>query len=858
VLIGIVLLVGLSWLFIFRDYLAAQRITQYRPTQEYQTKQYNSISYDAEKEIGAATAKMQLTKSLATVVTGVAGKEKRIALTFDGRGSQLVMDKILESLQKHQVQATFFIEGMQVAEDPQLIQKIKQAGFAVGNYSLHGLPQMEELAVDKLVFDFCQSKKIFLLATDTESKTLKCNETNYTEPLRHAASACGFLQVVKSDVVVTAQTIKVLDSVQAANDYVNKIKPGSIVSVKLKPRKESQTGAKLLPQPLDKSEDDLVLAVDRLLSAMKKNGWQIVALTTLAEKKTSRINAPGAAGFLSEFAVNIEIALRKLLFATAYAAGNDETKLGDPAKEIRIINTTEQALSVSFSDILNEAAVQAVLARLKLKATFFVSEKEMRTATQTIKAILAEGHELGLAINPRAGSSAEQTRKAIVSGRAYLKEKYSVATELVKQTYGAVEANTLLAVRDENVYLIGHTLTMVQAKHKDANSAEQVFGELFPPKMKALARGQIAHFRLDFYSNKNLAADMIEELKRQKVDNIAFATDYDNPRINSANDSTYKIKPIGEILGNKKYRYQFPVDPKNILPQLQNVKSGCHGEQRSFLEKVYNCYIGNSDVNENDRLLNFSRMEIRRIDRVGTIHTTDPVIFLTFDDWGSDEPVNKLLYVLRKHKAPATFFVLTHTVLKNANLLRAIAAEGHDIADHTDRHVAMVKRDLLTGKQSGFQYSKEEYRDELKESFQKLLMVVGDVEREKRPVITKYFRPPQLAVTRAGMEAVYEAGYDYIVSGSFSTEDYAAADTASLVKTILGGIYSNNSKTELVKGSVLVMHITDNSIYTALAVDILLTANAKKADDDPTKFTVGRLSDYLNDSYTQKSRKKAY
>ena len=327
VLIGIVLLVGLSWLFIFRDYLAAQRMTQYRPTQEYQTKHHNSISYDAEKEIGTATAKMQLTKSLATVLTGSAGKERRIALTFDGRGNQLVMDQILELLQKHQVQATFFIEGMQVAEDPQLIQTIKQAGFAVGNYSLHGLPQMEELAVDKLVFDFCQSKKIFLLATDTDSKTLKCNETNYTDPLRQAARACGFLHVVKSDVVVTAQTVKVLDSVQAVNDYVSKIKPGSIVSVKLKSRKESQPGAKLLPQPPDKSEDNLVLAVDRLLSAMKKNGLQIVALTALAEKKTSRINATGAAGFLSEFAANIEMALRRLLFASACSTSGDKRSL---------------------------------------------------------------------------------------------------------------------------------------------------------------------------------------------------------------------------------------------------------------------------------------------------------------------------------------------------------------------------------------------------------------------------------------------------------------------------------------------------------------------------------------------------
>ena len=859
VLIGIVLLVGLSWLFIFRDYLAAQRMTQYRPTQEYQTKHHNSISYDAEKEIGTATAKMQLTKSLATVLTGVAGKEKRIALTFDGRGSQLVMDKILESLQKHQVQATFFIEGMQVAEDPQLIQTIKQAGFAVENYSLQGLPQMEEFAVDKLVFDFCQSKKIFLLATQTDTQTLKCNETDYTEQLRHAARACGFLHVVKSDVLVTAQTVKVLDSVQAANDYVNKIKPGSIVSVKLKPRKESPTGAKLLPQPPDKSEDDLVLAVERLLGAMKANGLQIVTLTELAEKKTSRINPTAAVGYLSEFLANIEMSLSKLLFATAYAANGDDNTQATALKEIRMISTTEQALSISFSGITDAIAAQTVLDRLKkleVKATFFVSEIEMRTAAKTIKDILAAGHELGLAIRPREGATVEQTRKQIAAGRAFLKDKYAVVTSLVKQPLAAIDANTQMAAREENMHLIGQTVSMVQAKHKDADSAKQVIEELFPPSMKALGRGQIAHFRLDFYSNKNLAADLVEELKKQKIDNITYATDYDNPQINPANDSAYKLKPIGEILGNTKYLYQFPVDPKQILPQLQSEKSGCNGEQRSFLDKVYNCYIGNFAVNEEERLLNFSRMEARRIDRSGTIRTTAPEIFLTFDDWGTDEPINKLLYVLRKHKAPGAFFIITRSVLNNPNLLRAIAVEGHDIGDHTDRHVPMVQRDPSTGKQASFHYSKEEYRDELKMSFQKLLKVVGDVKNQNRPVLTKYFRPPQLAVNREGLEAVFEAGYDYIVSGSFATQDYYAENAESMVKTLLDGLY--NSKGELKKGAVLVMHMSDNSMYTALAVDILLTANAKKADSDPTKFTVGRLSDYLSDSYTQKTRKKAY
>jgi len=233
---------------------------------------------------------MQSSKSLATVVTGTAGKEKSIVLTFDGRGSQLVMDKILELLQKHQVKAAFFIEGMHAAEDPQMILKIKDAGFAVENYSLHGWSQMETFTADKLIFDFCQSKKIFQLAVLTDSKILKCNETNYTDHLRQAAQACGFQQIVKSDVVVTSQTIKALSSAQAASDYVNRIKPGSIVSVKIKTKREPQTDAKMLPQPVDKAENDLVLAVENLLVAIKKSGLVVVTPSELAEK--NRIKDP--------------------------------------------------------------------------------------------------------------------------------------------------------------------------------------------------------------------------------------------------------------------------------------------------------------------------------------------------------------------------------------------------------------------------------------------------------------------------------------------------------------------------------------------------------------------------------------
>ncbi len=113
----------------------------------------------------------------------------------------------------------------------------------------------------------------------------------------------------------------------------------------------------------------------------------------------------------------------------------------------------------------------------------------------------------------------------------------------------------------------------------------------------------------------------------------------------------------------------------------------------------------------------------------------------------------------------------------------------------------------------------------------------------------------QLAINKIGMDAVFEAGFEFIVAGSYSTEDYAAKDVTGLVNKLLTGIYNNNGEVE--KGSVLVMHMSDTSPYTAVALDVLLTANAAKADSDPTKFKVGRLTDYLSEGYSQKDRKKS-
>jgi len=279
------------------------------------------------------------------------------------------------------------------------------------------------------------------------------------------------------------------------------------------------------------------------------------------------------------------------------------------------------------------------------------------------------------------------------------------------------------------------------------------------------------------------------------------------------------------------------------------------GDQRSLTTKLSQNYIGNVDVNEGDRVLDFSKMDMRRLDQSGIIHTNEKVIFFTFDDWGTDASINKLLYVLRKHNVYGAFFVITKTMPNNPNLLRAIAVGGNEIGSHSDQHKPMAVRDPNTGKQVKTQDNGPEYVQELASSYHKLRDVAGDVTVNGKPALTRYYRPPQLAVNKAGLESVFEAGFEFIVGGSYSTHDYNAKDVAELVNRIKSGIFTETG--EVRKGAVLIMHMSDFAVYTAVALDILLTANEQKSDADPSKFKVGNLSDYLIPGYSQIDRKKS-
>ena len=382
-------------------------------------------------------------------------------------------------------------------------------------------------------------------------------------------------------------------------------------------------------------------------------------------------------------------------------------------------------------------------------------------------------------------------------------------------------------------------MNMVNSRHQAYTSAEDVMHEQFGRAVYSVGRGWIIYFRLDFYNDDTLAVKVMDLLKRQKIDNIAYNSFYDDPKINPNNDSAYAIEPIGTILADKKDRYVFnrtnddyPIDGRAYLKRPANV---------NFNEFIHKRYIGNKAV-EDDNMFGFTVEEKQYRDLTGLIHTDQPAVFFTFDDWGTDAAVNHLPYVFRKHHIKGTFFVLTHNVLNNPNLLRAIAKEGHDVGSHSEFHHPMDG--------TNYNIAYNNYLIDYGIAYAKLNDVVGDVRHaDGSSAFKPYFRPPTLTASKAGFKALYDTGYEYIVSGSYSTHDYEQPNLQSMVQAIKEGIYDRNGKVQ--KGAVLVMHMSDQSAFTATALDLLLTINENRPDGDPAKFIALPLSAYLKYNYDQ-------
>ncbi len=840
-----------------------------------------SSEYNVDAEVAAAQQQLdEGNVTAATVYTKDAGKSG-LALTFDGLPDPTTTAQLVDLLKKYDVQATFFVEGSNCAVDTDSVLLLLDQHVTIGNYTYTGLTKLEKQPQDSVLEQLIKTQKVLEVLTGQRPTLFKAPATSYVPDVLKTAAAAGLQSAVKTDVYVQKDSIKTDEDAVA---FIQSVPQGSIVSLVVgtptnavvytpgktdeRPAKDKQPNLKIREDTGAKHEP-IVDVTERILKAMKAKNVKSLDITDLRQIKRAETTAdspavPQPVSWLHN-AVKQALAVVCLPVSAAEQAANQTASQLTPDVKAqmavhntalatnqtavtappRMIYTTEPAVAFAFAGLSKPNVVYKTLDFLQKNhahGTFFVMDNELKANPKLVQDIIASGNEAAIGIRSLKSSNYETTKRQIQTVQQGL-AKLGVHTNLMMQPWGKITDDTYRAVADMKGVMYAPTLNIVNSKHQDYTSADAVMKEQFGKFVYSVGRGWILYFRLDYYHDDDLAVQVMDLIKRHKIDNIAYNSFYDDPKVNGRNDSAYAIESIGHILQHTDELYTIDTHKQYAQDGAAYVRP----RDISFHQFIRDRYIGNEAI-EDDNMFGFTVEEKRYRDLTGLVHTDKPVVFFTFDDFGNDSAVNHLLYVFRKHHAKATFFVLTKNVMKNPNLVRAIAMEGHDVASHSEEHHPM----------DGTNYAKAyaRYLVDYGTADAKLRDIVGDLyHSDGTPVYHPFFRPPTLTASRAGFKALYDTGYEYIIAGSYSTHDYEQPDLQHMIQAIKEGIFDKNG--HVIKGAVLVMHMSDLAVYTAPALDLLMTINDARADDDPAKFYPMPLSAYLCNGYSQAGTAKA-
>ncbi len=175
-----------------------------------------------------------------------------------------------------------------------------------------------------------------------------------------------------------------------------------------------------------------------------------------------------------------------------------------------------------------------------------------------------------------------------------------------------------------------------------------------------------------------------------------------------------------------------------------------------------------------------------------------PCVALTFDDGGPEWRVNEILDVLKEAGVKGTFFLLGEWVRANPEAVRRMAAEGHELANHSYSHPRFSWLDAAA------------MRGEILAARAALREVAG---RDG----ALFFRPPYGAYNGTLTSLLAELGYRALVMWDVDSRDWSGLAAATIARQVTE---------EASAGSVVLFHL--HGAHTAEALrEIIPSLRAK-------------------------------
>lgn len=180
------------------------------------------------------------------------------------------------------------------------------------------------------------------------------------------------------------------------------------------------------------------------------------------------------------------------------------------------------------------------------------------------------------------------------------------------------------------------------------------------------------------------------------------------------------------------------------------------------------------------------------------VQTDAPKVAISFDAAWGNEDTSTLLSILEKHKVKATFFMTGEWVASYPDDVKAIAAAGHDLGNHSENHKQMS------------QLGAEECKKELQLVHDKVKSLTG------QDMIL--FRPPYGDYNDTLIDAANSIGY-HVIQWDVDSLDWKDYGADAIVSKVL-------DHKHLGCGSIILMH--NGAKYTKDALEQVITGLKEK------------------------------
>lgn len=144
--------------------------------------------------------------------------------------------------------------------------------------------------------------------------------------------------------------------------------------------------------------------------------------------------------------------------------------------------------------------------------------------------------------------------------------------------------------------------------------------------------------------------------------------------------------------------------------------------------------------------------------------STLPLVALTFDDGPNPRYTPEILDILRDNDVKATFFMLGRNAELYPDVAKRVAEEGHEIGNHTHRHLRL------------FRTSCERSKTELSQAEEAIRLATG--------VSTRLVRPPQGLYGPGSLEAARDLRYT-VVLWSLSSRDWTEIAPRDIARAVV-------------------------------------------------------------------------